>query len=348
VISERRFVANRKPRWERLEELLAQADRSGLRRLGAERLHELALLYRAATSDLAAAQHRSYGEHVRLYLNRLVARAYARVYSGRAENGWSRLARFAAVTFPRELRRSWATIAACAALFVAAGVFAYALVAARPDNAYALLPAEAIRPITTKLHDSNFAVDAQSAPSMSAAVISNNVAIAALAFAGGITLGISTVTSIVFNGLYIGATAALYAHAGFGRDFWATVAPHGVFELSAIQIAGGAGFLLASAILMPGRRRRADALAERGRRAGVLIGGVSLMLLCAGLIEGFISPRRISEELRLGIGALTAAALLAYAGLCGAQPTSTESSRALMFTGALEFSRRRTPREPPR
>ena len=37
-----------------------------------------------------------------------------------------------------------------------------------------------------------------------------------------------------------GGVGALFTNAGFGADFWATVAPHGVIELTAIQIAGAA------------------------------------------------------------------------------------------------------------
>jgi len=32
--------------------------------------------------------------------------------------------------------------------------------------------------------------------------------------------------------------AALFTNAGFGRDFWATIAPHGVIELTAITDRG--------------------------------------------------------------------------------------------------------------
>jgi uncharacterized membrane protein SpoIIM required for sporulation len=90
----------------------------------------------------------------------------------------------------------------------------------------------------------------------------------------------------------VGALSALYVKAGFGADFWATIAPHGVIELTAIQIAGGAGLVLAGGYLRPGRARRRDALLVAGRRAGTLMIGVALLLCVAGTIEGFISPQR--------------------------------------------------------
>jgi hypothetical protein len=41
------------------------------------------------------------------------------------------------------------------------------------------------------------------------------------------------------------------------------------------------------------------------------------MLVVAGTIEGFISPQRLSPELRIGIGTLSAIALLLYLTFAG-------------------------------
>jgi uncharacterized membrane protein SpoIIM required for sporulation len=129
---------------------------------------------------------------------------------------------------------------------------------------------------------------------------------------GGLTLWI-----LIQNGLMLGGLGALFAHAGFGLDFWATIAPHGVIELSAIQVAGGAGLLLAAAIVAPGRVRRVDALVRNARRAGTHALGPAALLVVAGTIEGFVSPQRLSPAVRIGIGTLTALGLLAYVTLAG-------------------------------
>jgi uncharacterized membrane protein SpoIIM required for sporulation len=126
------------------------------------------------------------------------------------------------------------------------------------------------------------------------------------------TGGLLTGWIILTNGLMVGGLGALYAHAGFGPDFWATIAPHGVIELSAIQIAGGAGLVLAGGYLRPGRARRTDALVAAARRAGTLVMGVALLLCVAGTIEGFVTPQRLPVPVRGVIGAITAVALLAY------------------------------------
>ena len=296
---------------------MARANRGGLRRLPPAELQELALLYRAATSDLAAAQSRAYSAELRTYLNRLTARAYAVVHAEASVGGWTRFATFFAATFPREVRRSGRIVLATTTLFVLAWIAAYWLVAMRPVNAYALLPAGEVPAISKSLHDSNFAFDRSLAPAMSSLIITNNIKVAMLAFAGGMTLGVLTLWEIVNNGLMVGALGALFAARGFGTDFWATIAPHGVIEMTSIQIAGSAGLLLAQAVIAPGRLRRIDALKAAARRAGVLMIGVAGLLIVAGTIEGFVTPQRTTVAFRFGAGALTAVCLAGYFAFAG-------------------------------
>ncbi len=299
--------------------LLVRAGRRGLRRLDASELFEVGKLYRWVASDLAYAQGHRYDSELQHYLNRLVARSHALVYGATIETGRERIARFFTRTFPREFRRSWPYVGACAALTIVCAAVAFASVSSNPANAYALLP-ESIVPahITKSLHDSNFSFTSEFSAAMSAFIITNNIKVAIFAFAGGIvTLGIFTIYELTLNGLMLGGMAALFGQAGFGADYWATIAPHGVIELTAIQIAAGAGLLLAAGVLNPGRLRRRDAIAENGRRAGVLIAGVVAMLCVAGIIEGFFSPLRFPIGLRTSVGALTAFGLIGYFGFAG-------------------------------
>jgi uncharacterized membrane protein SpoIIM required for sporulation len=317
MLRERSFVEARENRWRSLEELLTLVERHGITRIGPERIEDIGRLYRAVTSDLAAAQSRDYDPEIREYLNRLTARAHAVVYAERDMGSWARIVNFYARSFPREVRRSWRPITACASVFVAAIVFSYLLVMQRPLDVYALLPDSSIPLITKSLHDSNFAVDPVNSPALSTFIITNNIQVSAIAFAGGMTLGILTLWIILNNGLMVGGLGALFTQKGFGPDWWATISPHGVFELTAIQISGGAGLLLALAVIAPGRLRRVDALRANARRAGTLIVGVASMLVIAGTIEGFFTPLRTPLWARALVGMVTAAILIAYFGLAG-------------------------------
>ena len=319
------FVERRSATWEELDGLLVRASR-GIRKLRADDVERIGRLYRAVTSDLAYASGHGYDARLLLYLNRLVARAHAYVYGAGATSGWARIRNFYLYDFPREFRRSFAWILLCCAITVATSVTAYVLVRTNPANAYALLPQQLIPPeIKKSLHDSNFAFDPSTSPAASSEIITNNVRVAVYAFSGCVTLGVFTLYIIATNGLMLGGVGALFTNAGFGQDFWATVAPHGVIELTAIQVAGAAGLLITAGILAPGRLRRRDAIAESARRAGVLIAGVASMLVVAGTIEGFFSPLRLPAVDRITFGFVTAILLLIYFSFSG-QPRSDDAA----------------------
>jgi uncharacterized membrane protein SpoIIM required for sporulation len=316
--SQTQFRAARQEAWQRLDALVTRAGRRGIRSLRGGAAAEAGRLYRSASADLAYARGREFDAGLIEYLNRLTARAHAVIYGSSVESGGGRVATFFRETFPREFRRSFAIIAICIAITVSTAVTSYAVVRAHPERAVSLLPRELVPDrIRESLHDSNFGFDRSYSPAVSAEIITNNVKVAIVAFAGCITLGALTLWIIAFNGIMLGGIAGLFANAGYGTDFWATVAPHGVIELTAIQIAGAAGLLIAAGVVYPGRLSRRDAIRANARRAATLIGGVATMLIVAGTIEGFISPQRWPAGVRIGIGAVTAFALVVYFGFAG-------------------------------
>ena len=86
-------------------------------------------------------------------------------------------------------------------------------------------------------------------PVASSYIMSNNISVGFTAFAMGITGGLGTVYMMAFNGLMLGVVGMACWLAGMSVQFWSFVAPHGVLELPAIFIAGGAGFRIAQGLL---------------------------------------------------------------------------------------------------
>jgi uncharacterized membrane protein SpoIIM required for sporulation len=154
-------------------------------------------------------------------------------------------------------------------------------------------------------------------PLMASGIIANNVQVSFVAFAGGVLAGLGTILVLLLNGIFLGAVVGLFHAEGLDLYLWSFVLPHGVIELTAICIAGGAGLWLGSAIVLPGRMTRSRALTERGREAISLVAGVVVLLLIAGVIEGFISPGPFPPLFKIGFGALTGVALFWYLLLGG-------------------------------
>ena len=128
-------------------------------------------------------------------------------------------------------------------------------------------------------------------PLASSGIMINNLKVSFAAVAGGITAGLYTVyLSWHLMEYSVGAIATLVGQNNLAYPFWAFVLPHGSLELPAIFFAGGAGLLIARAILFPGKYRRMDALKYYGSQAAQLVFGIVPMLIVAGTIEGFFSP----------------------------------------------------------
>lgn len=313
------LVASGTARWRAFADRLRRAQQVGLAKLPEEEVSEFVAEYRELSTDLARLQTASRGRQVDalFYLSRIVAGAHNLVYRQRRMSGASAW-RYVSRTIPRELRRSAAVVLLSAGiLFVPAGI-AYKTLREHPERARELMSPQMVDRVenaAVRAREGSGYIDIPEAdrPVAASGIIANNVYITYGVFAFGITAGIGTVLVLLFNGVMLGAFAGLYASTGQGAQLLAFVAPHGVLELSAVAISGGAGLHLASALLLPGELTRKEALLMRGRRAITLVACATLMLLVAGAIEGLISPRRWPLEWKLWVSAATAVLLAFYA-----------------------------------
>ena len=117
---------------------------------------------------------------------------------------------------------------------------------------------------------------------------------------------------MVFNGMLLGVIGAACAFAGMSVALWSFVAPHGVLELPAIVIAGGAGFRLAQGLLFPGFLPRPVSVSRAGAEAVALVFGCVPILVVAGLIEAFVSPTDLAVPLKFAAAAALFTLLVAY------------------------------------
>ena len=301
-----RFLAAHGPAWDRLEALTARADR-GIRRLDAAELEELVALYQRASTHLSLARTYAPDPGLLARLTGLVASAASVIYGTRART-LRTLGRFFTTTFPGavwQLRR----FVVVSALLLMVPALAVGLWLDTSPRAVEAAAPEAVR---TAFLEEDFEDYYSSAPAsqFAAQVFTNNVRVAVLAFAGGILACLPTAYVLMFNGANVGMSGGLFAAAGESSRFFGLILPHGLLELTAVAIAGGAGLALGWAWLVPGDRLRRVALADEGRRAVVVVLGLVVAFAAAGMIEGFVTGRPWSTVLRVGIGA---AAWLAFA-----------------------------------
>jgi len=312
-----RFINERRNVWQRLEELLQLLDRMTLRKLHREEVRELGRIYRRTASDLAIARAESRDPRLINYLNSLVIRAHGRIYQANPQGG-QMIRNFFARDFPITFRRTWRYTATAFGVFVLFTAIAFFGTRYDPDfSEFAGIdPFWRAQVIETKKHWWERLNEANQIGSTQ--IFTNNIRVTFYAFALGALFGLGTLYVLAYNGAMFGAITALTYRAGFGNDLLlGFVISHGVIELSCIFIAGGAGLLIGTALLMPGDLSRADALKSRGMEAIRLVVGCIPLLVIAGIIEGFISPQPIPSAIKIGIGVITGITLYSYLLLAG-------------------------------
>jgi uncharacterized membrane protein SpoIIM required for sporulation len=312
-----RWLAKRKTYWTRLEELVARSNKGGISALDHRELQELGLLYRQTASDLATVREDVTSHQLTFYLNQLLGRAHNLIYMGHKQK-MSGIVRFYTQTFPQVFRETfWQTFLAFL-IFTVTGIATWAVTIHDPAFAHRMLGPEMMATIEKREMWTKSIVTVK--PLAASGIMTNNLAVCFATFALGITAGIGTIRLMVTNGMLIGVIGAATWQAGMALQLWSFVAAHGVLELPAIFISGGAGLEIARGMLFPGLLPRRESLALAGGRAARLMIGIIPILIIAGLIEGFISPSGLATPLKFLLAAVLFSGLTTYLWLAGSTP----------------------------
>ncbi len=293
--------------FQRLERLLQKADGIGIVRFAPEEMEELGLLYRRAAAEVAFLRSRNQTASPGYWwLNDLVFRASGYLYSTRRPGPG--LVDFLLNGLPSAVYRSRKVVLLAAAIFLAGGVAGYLLQIFGPADVTRLFlpPGQGGRISTHPSYTSAWG------PFMSSFIMTNNIKVAIIAFATGVFAGLPTVYVLFSNGLLLGILAALYQSHRYSLYFWSLILPHGALELPAIFLAGGAGFLLAGAVVAPGDHYRGEALRRAAKEALPLFLGTVPLLIVAGLIEGFFTPSTLDPRLKIGFAGVVFTLLVLY------------------------------------
>jgi len=299
IILSNQWLAKRRPYWERLSSLLNQAGATGVRHLTRAELREAALLYRQAASDLSTLRQdptaRAYAEHV----NQLLARAHHIIYSSRGTT-FLKLVRFLRDGYPAVVQRQIRYVLVSLIILLAGAALGSVLTLARPEFMRHMLGPQMVETIERHEMWTHSIVGIE--PRAAGMIMTNNLSVCFVAFAGGILFGLLTVWSMFFNGLLLGVIGVACQQHGMSRDLWSFVAPHGSLELPSIILSGAAGLRLGYGVLFPGIYRWRDSIAHAGVDAARLVSGIIPLLVIAGTLEGFFSPSNAHPWLKFTVG----------------------------------------------
>ncbi len=311
-----RFRLEREGDWRRLENILSRIEKGRLGRLSDADVLELPALYRMATSSLAVARETSLDAATLRYLESLVQRAWFQVYGPR-QGLFAWLRSFLGGNLSRAIQGIWLDI--CIALFVmvAGTIVGWMLVARDVEWYYALVPTQftdtrvpgASREVL--MESLKVESDTQGLSAFAAQLFTNNAGVAILAFALGFAFGIPSLMLLIHNMAVLGAMLWLFHSAGLTAEFIAWLSVHGTTELFAILLSGAAGMHIGRKMAFPGARSILAAAADAGQRGAQVMVGVTLMMICAALLEAF--PRQLAgTEARAIIGTFMLVFWIAY------------------------------------
>lgn len=312
----------------RLKELI-QLKQSG--KLGFTEVRELIALHERATADLSLAGEKGAAEQETL--KSLVAESFNAVY------GLLPLYKRPPLEFLRTFYARTPEVlykyrvqfyAALAAVLLASAFGVVSVLTGDTITPRLVLSPEIIQQFEeTVAKDSDWALAAsipeEQRPAASMQIMANNIQIAVFSFILGVIFSYFTLIILFTNGYMLGyiSTLYLFTAATTGRPelgwyYIAGIGPHGVLEIPAILLGATAGIAIGASWIFPGRRRRAVALAETAREALLLVSAAAILLVIAGIIEGFITP--------LG------------SGLAADRTWSTYGERLPLYAGKIAFS----------
>jgi uncharacterized membrane protein SpoIIM required for sporulation len=295
ILNLEQFRAQARPRWNNLEALLSALESRPDRRLNPAEAEQLQELYARVATDLNRVTHGALAPELRQYLERLVARAYAELYCAppiRSEPWQPRRWLGIFTAFPESFRRQFRYFALALLVTVFGCTLGGLAVRYDPASVDVLLPADYLHNPGQRVHgeeqgqEQGERLNVQTEAVFSAQLIRHNIQVALLAAALGVTFGIGTALLLFENGVLLGAVAVHYMQQGFGLFMTAWLLPHGVFEIPSILIAGQAGFYLARLLLHRSEDRN---VRQSMREWLILVAGLAMMLVWAGIMEAFFS-----------------------------------------------------------
>lgn len=325
IVNLEKFIAEERPRWERLEAMLRATEGDPWAKLPLEKARELEVLYQRAAADLARLSSYAAEPEARRYLENLVSRGHAEIHGARGNEERFSPRKWLTRTLPQTFRRQRRAFLLAVVLTVVGAIFGGAALALDPEAKETLMPFDHLQGSPTervareRTERGEHLADRKAR--FSGMLMTHNTQVALTVAALGMSWGVGTVVILFYNGVTLGAVVVDYMMAGETTFMLGWLLPHGVVEIPAILVGGQAGFVLAGALLGRGRRERLAARL-RGVMPDVvtLAMGAGLMLMWAGIIEAFMSQYHepvLPYGVKIGFGVVELIGLTWYFARAG-------------------------------
>ncbi len=141
----------------------------------------------------------------------------------------------------------------------------------------------------------------------------NNIRVSFMAFVMGALFSFGTGLVLFYNGVMLGAFQYFFYEKGLFITSFLAIWIHGTLEISAIVIAGCAGFVMGNSILFPGTYSRLESFKKGAKQGLKIIIGLVPVFIAAGFLESFMTRHyQNSWVVNLSIILLSLGFIIAY------------------------------------
>lgn len=272
------FLARNRARWQQYHQVPAASP------------DELAARFVALTDDLAYARTFYPESPITRDLNDLAGQFHQRLYRTRRERA-TRFWQFWRTELPLVVARNHATLAFALGFFGFCALLG-ALSAALDESFVRLILGDHYVNMTLeniRRGDPMAVYKGEREAPMFLYITVNNVQVALRCFAAGALAGVGTALMLFYNAVMLGSFQYFFYQKGVLTQSLLTIWIHGTLEISAIVIAGAAGFVLGRGLLLPGTYPRGLSFRSSAREGLKLALGTVPVLVVAGFLEGFVT-----------------------------------------------------------
>ena len=262
----------------------------------------LAQDYRLLAHDLARVRSLLPDTRTREYLEGAYARAHLTLHHGawRADRALLSLFRD---ELPGVVRWLLPYTLWCTAIFALTVLAGYALVRAYPDLIALFASPDLIATVERGQLWTEGLLNVVPSSLLSAQILTNNIVVTLFAFCAGIFFGLGTLYILGLNGLMLGAIFAFVGQHALARQLFTFIVAHGCVEISVMCLSAAAGAAVGEALVRPGPGGRSESFRSAALRSSRLLLPCALLLVGAGLLEGYVSPNpRITLPTKAIIG----------------------------------------------
>lgn len=246
--------------------------------------------YLEVSADLAFAQSHFPESELVPYLNCIALTLHNAIY-GHKQHRWSRIADFWLEEIPQEIGRNRRMMLLSLLLFVISVMIGVVSNWGDPEFTREVMGSGYVDMTLENIRKGNpmGVYGKDSSTNMMFEITFNNIWVSFYTYVSGMLTGLATSTFLVRNGVMLGSFMTFCHQHGVLSDCLLALWMHGVLEITAIIIAGGAGLVLGRGWMFPGSLPRGTSFRLAARRSVKIIIGLVPFFVMAGFIESYVT-----------------------------------------------------------